>query len=351
MLDAIEVGGLAATTAAAKDPRTLTLLTDTLAEESTAGWLRLEAQAAAEHITLLALDVEMIERRSDALRVPVKAALVQCALADGDPPAVSTLFDGFVDPSVIDASWTTGDASAWDYKETIVGHSHADLLAAHGSGLMRPLRELQRLIATALNGSAFIVGHNLQADLRCLRLHGACLGRRLIDTQCIYRRADGKSPSLKTLVDAMLVDDAAGAKWRGFQTAAHDPALDAEAPLRLVLRELSLLQAHPGRMAGEWSGGASQVGGAGASAAPAPAPAPAATARFKVVESDVGKVLGKAGANINALRQRTGCKVTLADRGPGKSPAPRLLELSGSAQAVALAAKLLVEVCPNVAAV
>ena len=224
MLHALEVGGLAAKTSGAGCLKTASLLTDTLpAEEAAASWLRLEAQAAAEHITLLAMDVEMVERRSDKLHLPVRVALVQCELAQGeDPPNTSVVFDGFVDPSVIDAAWASGDAEAWDYKEAITGYSHVDLAEAHTSGRMTPLRDVQRLVARALHGATFAVGHNLQSDLRSLRLHGACLGRRLIDTQFVYRKADGASPSLKALVAAMLADGGA-AEWAAFQVHLEHP--------------------------------------------------------------------------------------------------------------------------------
>ena len=216
MLHILEVGGLAAKTTGCF--KTASLLTDTLpAEEAAAGWLRLEAQAPAEQVTFLAMDVEMVERRSDKLRLPIRVALVQCELAPGEEPSTSIVFDGFVDPSVVDASWASGDAEAWDYKEAITGYSHADLVEAHTSGRMTPLRDVQRLIARALHGAAFAVGHNLQSDLRCLRVHGACLGRRMIDTQFVYRKADGASPSLKALVAAMLADGGAPEAWASFQ--------------------------------------------------------------------------------------------------------------------------------------
>ena len=122
--------------------------------------------------------------------------------------------------------------------------------------------------------------------------------------------------------------------------------LDARAPLQLVLRELGLLVADPGRAVGVWSGGA-VAASAGAGGAEAAGPA-GASRSFRVAESDVGKVIGKGGSAIKALRQLSGAAVTLAERGGGKAPAPRLLVLSGAAEAVELGTKLLVELCPAV---
>lgn len=349
MLQAIELGGLAATTTSADDPKLQALLTDTAptpAEVSSSGWLRLQAAPAAEHATLLALDVEMIERRKERLRVPVSAALVKCELRPGDDaPATVVLFSGFVDPSAIDPSWAGGDAAAWDYKESITGHTHAQLLEARDAGRMMPLRELQRTVAAALHGATFVVGHNISADLHCLQMHGACLRRRVIDTQHLFRQAErDKMPALRTLVAAMLAEEAAGgSKWHSFQSGSHEPLLDAEAPLQLVLRELRLLTAQPDRPVGRWSGGPAD------SAATAAAAVVTAISRsFRVPEGEVGKIIGKAGATIKALRQRSGASVHLAERGEGKCPAPRLIELSGPAEAIALALQMLRELCSSV---
>tara|TARA_B110001452_G_C15197327_1_gene415578 strand:- start:296 stop:1354 length:1059 start_codon:yes stop_codon:yes gene_type:complete len=348
MLQSLELGGLAATTASADDPKLQALLTDaapTPAEVQSAGWLRLQATPATEHATLLALDVEMIERRKDRLRVPISAAVVQCELRPGDDaPATAVLVSGFVDPSAIDPSWASGDADAWDYKEAITGHTHAQLLEARDAGRMMPLRELQRTIAAAVHGATFVVGHNIPADLHCLQLHGACLRRRVVDTQHLYRQENGKMPALKTLVAAMLAEEEAGSsKWHAFQGASHDPLLDAEAPLQLVLRELRLLTAEPGRPVGKWGGGPADSAAAAAAAAVS-----AISRSYRVPEGDVGKIIGKAGATIKTLRQRSGASVQLAERGPGKFPAPRLIELRGTAEAVALAKQMLESMCSSV---
>ena len=83
-------------------------------------------------------------------------------------------------------------------------------------------------------------------------------------------------------------------------------------------------------------------------AAAAAAAASAISRSYRVPEGDVGKIIGKAGATIKTLRQRSGASVQLAERGPGKFPAPRLIELRGTAEAVALAKQMLESMCSSV---
>jgi len=63
---------------------------------------------------LLALDVEMIERRADGVRLPVSAALICYDLSPRQPKRV-VLFSGLVDPTDFDREWRSGPA-AYDYK-------------------------------------------------------------------------------------------------------------------------------------------------------------------------------------------------------------------------------------------
>jgi hypothetical protein len=63
---------------------------------------------------LLALDVEMIERRADGVRLPVSAALICCDLSPQQSKRV-VLFSGLVDPTDFDREWRSGPA-AYDYK-------------------------------------------------------------------------------------------------------------------------------------------------------------------------------------------------------------------------------------------
>ena len=70
-------------------------------------------------------------------------------------------------------------------------------------------------------------------------------------------------------------------EWASFQASAHDPLLDARAPLQLVLRELRLLAAEPCRAVGVWSGGASAASDGSREEAAGPA---AASRSYRVAE-------------------------------------------------------------------
>ena len=324
---AIELGALAATACerSAGCPKLASVLSDAPPDESKPSWVLLSAESAANSITLLAIDVEMIERRSDKLRLPVTAALVRCEIPEGnDAPTTSTLFSGFVDPSSVDAGWASGDAAAWDYKEQFTGFTHADLLARRDAGEMTPLSQLQRRIKDAMHAGAFLVGHGIQCDLRCLRLHGAALRRRVVDTMWIFRTMGGGSAPLKDLVAEMLAEVG---DWADFQKGAHGALRDAEAALALVLRELRLLVEQRGHRVGTWSGGER-------------------CKRYRVLESDAGKIIGRQGAKINELRAKSGAEVKLHER---RSSSPvRVLEIRGEAEAVSCAERLMREMHGNI---
>ena len=156
MFVAFELGGLAATTRAHDSWKDTSRLFDDAppAEFDHTGWWHLRdlagrageraGERAAERAMtavppaengpsdpprLLAFDVEMIERRSDGARLPVKAALIAHDLSpDGSALSVRRIFEGLVDPSSVDPSWAT-DESAWDYKTDIHGLSSAHLIS------------------------------------------------------------------------------------------------------------------------------------------------------------------------------------------------------------------------------
>ena len=168
---------------------------------------------------LLALDVEMIERRADGVRLPVSAALISYDLS---PPRQTKreLFSGLVDPSDFDREWLSGPA-AYDYKEAFVGLDYKALLAAHRRGEMRPVRFLQDLVQEHMHSATYLVGHALSNDLKVLRLHGPGLEARVVDTQALYPLPAGGHAKLKTLVEALLP----AKEWQDFQApgAPHPP--------------------------------------------------------------------------------------------------------------------------------
>ena len=341
----IECGGLAARSVTG--PRlyveAFTPLLSGSPPDAEGGWRLVPLPVASDcrpnAVCLIALDVEMIERRADGLRLPIRASILSLALGDGgasfsepDPHAL-TIFDGLVDPSTVDASWAV-DEGRWDYKSEFTGVSAAELRVARECGTMLPLADLQRQIIDAMRGHAcFLVGHNLPSDLKAVRLHGPALRRRIIDTQAIYEYAGGGRPSLRSLVGALLP-----LSWGGFQAGSHSPADDANAALQLVVRELQLLASDGGRAVGAWT------------PLDADAPAtPAVQAKLLIPESEVGRLLGKGGKQINSIRQLTGCTLSLAARVEGATPPPRLLVVSGEADGVRAAVARVRAACATAA--
>lgn len=219
MLVAIELGGLAAATAAHRSWQETSQLLDEAppTELDQSGWLCLRRGQPSDAARLLALDVEMIERRSDGLRLPVKAALLLHELTEtGIEGSRTLLFDGLIDASAVDDSWAT-DEAAWDYKTDITGLSFAQLASERDSA--KPLAVLQALFSEALTATTFVVAHNLASDLKALRMHGACLRRRLIDTQALFSYANGVRAPLRALVESMLP----AAEWGDFQARPRRP--------------------------------------------------------------------------------------------------------------------------------
>ena len=175
------------------------------------------------------------------------------------------------------------------------------------------------------------------SDLKALRLFGSYLCRRAIDTQAIFTYAEGARAPLRALVGSMLPKQ----EWEHFQDGIHSPMVDAEAALQLVLREVRLLMGEPGRTIGRWDG--EKCANPKRVAQPGDA-----EHRLLVPESEVGRLLGKAGAHINGIRQTTTAHIVLPPRGPGSMPTPRVMIVSGSAAAVSAAVQLVKKGCPSV---
>lgn len=297
---------------------------------------RASSEVAPTSCRLLAIDVEMIERRSDAVRLPISASVVLRDL-DSDDRTERVVFDGLLDPSIVDPSWSDADSSAaFDFKEKITGVDRAALLAAREAGTLTPLRQLQALISDTLHECTFLVGHNLPSDLKALRLRPNAIRRRLLDTQALYPTEVGGKARLKALVKAFLwpID---AERWAGFQETSHAPADDASAALLLVARELQLCGANPTR----------PLCAEDASGRPRAAAEPMVETRWRVAEEHIGRLLGKQGATINQLREASGAGITLASKGPGASPAPRCLTIRGPEAAVEKAVRLALAAVPG----
>ena len=324
---AIDLGGLAERTAS--DPAFAQQLAPLLLEAlGGPGWHGLTA-GSTEHATccrLLGLDVEMIERRSDRVRLPVKAALVQLELtstfACHDGAGSKVLFNGLVDPSVIDPSWAEGDGSAFDFKEEITGLTRQMLLDAKATGGCTPLSVLQTLCTDSMHSCTFLVGHNLPSDLTALRLRPPAVRRRLVDTQALFPTDSGGKAKLKALVENMLLPRDP-VRWDGFQLTTHSPVDDARAAMLLVARELELCSGHLQReLCAECSSGRARTAAASMSRLRSQIQEPTAAApaanesHFFINDADAGKVVSKGGSVIGGIRSASGAHIELANRAP-----------------------------------
>ena len=300
-------------------------------------------------LRLLAIDVEMISRRSDSLRLPVKVGLVEAIL--GEETAVTTVLDALVDPSAsLDAmayrggaggAWATlladeakflsADETLFDYKERITGLGIRTLSDGAPGAISLP--ELQRHVQAAVDAGAFLVGHNLCSDLRALQLHGSALARRCIDTEALYPYEGGRRAPLRALVAAFRADFLPrDSRWEHFQEegAVHEPTLDAEAALQVVLRELRLLRASPGRaLCG------------GLALGPAPPKPGEVEQRYTVKAANVGALIGRQGATIKSIIASSGARLDLASLDAASPHAPRLLVVRGQSSECAAALLLI----------
>ena len=311
-------------------------------------WHRVTASTSPA-LRLLAIDVEMISRRSDSLRLPVKVGLVEAIL--GEETAVTTVLDALVDPSAsLDAmayrggaggAWATlladeakflsADETLFDYKERITGLGIRTLSDGAPGAISLP--ELQRHVQAAVDAGAFLVGHNLCSDLRALQLHGSALARRCIDTEALYPYEGGRRAPLRALVAAFRADFLPrDSRWEHFQEegAVHEPTLDAEAALQVVLRELRLLRASPGRaLCG------------GLALGPAPPKPGEVEQRYAVKAANVGALIGRQGATIKSIIASSGARLDLASLDAASPHAPRLLVVRGQSSECAAALLLI----------
>ena len=241
-------------------------------------------QRAAEDVrrvlTLVAVDVEMIERRRDGRRFPIRAGIV-ARVFDAECSARGNrvvLFDGYIDPGAHLGWWRDDTLAAFDFKTPVHGIEREQLIAMRCGGELHALANVQSLLRAAcagssevdtkalgttrrpetdaalaaLGGTTCLVGHKLSADLLALGVCGVGLRRRIVDTAMALAGADlatggGKAkvarrssaskraPSLRALVARFLPKARAAA----FQRGAHAPLEDAEASLDVVCAQLS----------------------------------------------------------------------------------------------------------------
>ncbi|XP_002524917.2 small RNA degrading nuclease 3 isoform X2 [Ricinus communis] len=110
-----------------------------------------------------------------------------------------------------------------DYRTEITGVTARDL-----DGVSCSLADIQKFMKKLLQKGTILVGHGLYNDLQALKLDHA----RVVDTSFIFRRLDGRPPSLDTLCKSVL----------GFELrkggAPHNCMDDASAAMKLFLAKI-----------------------------------------------------------------------------------------------------------------
>lgn len=318
-----ELGALAATTARhpkfASSAFYASLLTPS--DDTSLEWLTLESTPRrGMRPKLLAMDVEMCERLSDGAQLPVSAALVAIVPGIGE----RVIFQGLIDPGL-----SAQDEVAW--KTEIHGIGPDTLSRAKAAGRLFSVGDVQALLAHEWDDLTFLVGHGLSGDLKVLKTRGPALRRRTIDTVLLHWTPGQGAPGLASLT--------------GEQTM-HDALSDARAAAKVVLDDiqqlLSTLQAPANR----------------ATKPPVCSPAPLKDKNnsrnsdskvptttmkdqflhrhvFFVPERLVGRVIGKKGASLEAIkRANPDCCVDLAPKGAEASSKRRLCLRSNSQKAL-----------------
>ncbi|KAJ1454143.1 hypothetical protein M885DRAFT_618385 [Pelagophyceae sp. CCMP2097] len=303
---ALEVGALAATTARHMKFANAEQYGPLLGPAPAGDWLVLEeAPRRALQATLIGIDVEMCERRSDKKRFPLSAAIVACRFEESRGGFVEeVLFEGLLEPGEELKWWENKEAFEW--KDEIHGLSREAHALKRLNGELTTLKAVQEVVRRHWDDMTFLVGHKLSADLAVLKVRGPVLRRRCVDTMLLHMAPAGSAPSLDSLAPAAMKRD---------PRHHHNATDDAVATLRVVQMDLAnaldSLSAPlaPGRnapqptaaAAGDSTPDASNAP-KGGGAMPAKAAAKNTTAVVDVPEKLVGKLIGKKGANFEKLR-------------------------------------------------
>ena len=282
---ACDVGAMAAATARHGKFMASELYGPLVAMEPAEGWARLDSKpmSGGEAVTWLCLDVEMCERRRDGERFPVSACVTRTrweASIDGVRASQETLFDDKINPGEELHWWDDHQAQLIDWKDSVHGLSRQAHVAARGS--LASVQDVQRIILSRFDDTCFLVGHKLCSDLRVLKIHGAALRRRSIDTMLLHWGPRASAPGVRQLLKQVDAPQSVG--------EAHDAAADVAATVAVAFFDVKRLTQ-------------------GLEIGPAFAPAPLLAAddrqkcRVEIPERMVGRVIGKKGATLAKIRE------------------------------------------------
>eukprot|EP01063_Lacrimia_lanifica_P020858 TRINITY_DN28139_c0_g1_i1.p2 TRINITY_DN28139_c0_g1~~TRINITY_DN28139_c0_g1_i1.p2 ORF type:complete len:373 (+),score=131.12 TRINITY_DN28139_c0_g1_i1:106-1224(+) len=238
------------------------------------------------------LDVEMIERRTNREKVPIKGALVESVFWKGTFHRRESTW--LIDP-LVDLS-----PNAFDWKTETHGITYDTYMQQRPQAVS--LASVQDQVAAAVRSrGSCMVGHMLLNDLMALRLMGTALRNRIIDTAYYFGpRADGGANSLSDVVRTVASqcdDGAEGTNLSAFRTKAkaqvHEPLEDAAIAVDIAEAEMTRLL----------DGGQLPV---------LRLPKPSSTvAVFMIQISDVRAFIGPGGANLKKVKHETGSQVVV----------------------------------------
>jgi len=275
----VELGCLAATTA--RHPKFASKeLYGPLLRDDFEG-LRLSAQPRrGSRAKVLSIDVEMVDvemvdedSRGRRRQLPVSAAVVR-----GDTGEV--VYSSFLAPC---DDWEARDDDL-DWKTDIHGISATTLREASNRGELGTIRDVQRVIEAEWDDLTFLCGHRLSGDLKVLQIGGTALARRVVDTMLL--RWNRGAPSLKSLVAGT------GNKKNLLPGRDHDATADAQKAAAVLDDDLDALLASLAEPA-------ARGGGKGCAASSSQS-----TVTVMIPEPHVGRLIGKAGATLHAIKAR-----------------------------------------------
>ncbi|KAJ9454247.1 hypothetical protein DIPPA_28303 [Diplonema papillatum] len=239
----------------------------------------------AGHPSIIGLDVEMVTRTATREKVPIKGALVRSVFSSGSFHTTTQTWN--IDPM---APLT---ANEYDWKTETHGVTPDAFFDLQSRNELTPLPEVQQQIAAALQPRAtMLVGHMLSNDLLALKLQGAALRHKIVDTAFYFGpRPDGGAISLRQLAANKL-----GSEELSFDrdSVFHDPLEDAVINTRIAEMEVTRLL----------------EGGVPPLVAVVPK-ASSTCSVFLMHTSDGRELIGPGGKNLKRVRQVTGATVVV----------------------------------------